>query len=118
MEMKIKLFSLTKKDFEIQTFHSGGPGGQNQNKRDTGVRIIHSASGAVGEARDSRSQLENKRTALKRLTETGKFRIWVARRSHEIELGKTVEQQVDEIMQPENLKIEYADEDGNWKVVD
>ena len=38
------LFSVTKKDFDIQTFRSGGKGGQHQNKRDTGVRCVHKAS--------------------------------------------------------------------------
>ena len=60
------LFSITKKDFEVQTFRSGGKGGQHQNKTDSGVRIIHRASGAVGESRSERSQLVNKRLALKR----------------------------------------------------
>lgn len=50
-------FSVTIKDCTVQTFRSGGKGGQNQNKRDTGVRIIHRPSGAVGESRQHRTQL-------------------------------------------------------------
>jgi protein subunit release factor B len=57
------VLSVTLKDCEVQTFRAGGKGGQNQNKRDTGVRIIHHPSGARGEARDERSQLQNKRLA-------------------------------------------------------
>ena len=49
MTTREKLFSI--KDFEVQTFRSGGPGGQNQNKRNTGVRIIHKSSGAKEESR-------------------------------------------------------------------
>jgi protein subunit release factor B len=79
------IFSLTKKDFEVQTFHAGGPGGQNQNKRDTGVRVIHKESGAVGEARDTRSQLSNKQAALLRLTKTAKFRVWLSRKLMEMQ---------------------------------
>ena len=48
------LFSVTKKDLRIDTFRAGGKGGQNQNKRNTGVRVTHPDSGAVGEARDQR----------------------------------------------------------------
>ena len=71
------LFSVTKKDFEIQTFRSGGKGGQNQNKRDTGVRIVHRESGATGESREERSQAQNKKNAFKRLTESLKFKLWL-----------------------------------------
>lgn len=68
-----RLFAITKEDFTIQTFRSGGKGGQNQNKVNSGVRIIHNASGAVGEARDSRDQLQNKRNAFKRCVNSDKF---------------------------------------------
>lgn len=72
--MKTLLFSITKKDLEIQTFRAGGKGGQNQNKRDSGVRVIHKASGARGESREHRGQLENKRAAFRRMTETKEFK--------------------------------------------
>lgn len=77
------LFSVKLKDCEVQTFRSGGSGGQNQNKRDTGVRIIHHPSGARGESREERSQLQNKKTAFGRMAEHPLFRAWVARQSHE-----------------------------------
>src|SRR5262245_41948109 len=77
------LFSVTLADCEVQTFRAGGNGGQNQNKRDTGVRIVHRASGARGEARDERSQLQNKRLAWRRMADSALFRAWVARQSHE-----------------------------------
>jgi len=69
------LFTLNKKDFEIQTFRSGGSGGQHQNKTNTGVRIIHKKSGAVGESREHKSQLQNKKAAFTRLTKTDKFKL-------------------------------------------
>lgn len=68
------MFSVTLKDCELQTFKSGGKGGQNQNKRETGVRIIHHPSGARGEARDERSQLQNKKLAFRRMAEHPLFR--------------------------------------------
>jgi protein subunit release factor A len=76
--MREHLLRVTIKDCEVQTFSSGGPGGQNQNRRSTGVRIIHRPSGAVGEARDERSQWQNKRSAFRRMAESVKFRIWIA----------------------------------------
>lgn len=58
-----RILSVTIKDCEVQTFRCGGKGGQNVNKRDTGVRIIHPPSGARGEGRDERSQWMNKKLA-------------------------------------------------------
>ena len=52
--MKELLFSITKDDFRVDTFRSGGKGGQNQNKVESGVRIVHVASGAIGESREQR----------------------------------------------------------------
>ena len=108
------LFTVSKKDFDIQTFRSGGPGGQHQNKTDSGVRIIHRASGAVGESRNDKSQYRNKRLALKRLTEAKIFKAWINRRAHELTSGKTIEQRVEEAIMPENLRIETHDKKGRW----
>jgi protein subunit release factor B len=69
-----RILSVTIHDCEVQTFRSGGKGGQNQNKRDTGVRIIHHPSGARGESREERSQLQNKRAAFRRMAESQRFR--------------------------------------------
>ncbi len=112
--MKELLFTLTKKDFDVQTFRSGGKGGQHQNKVESGVRIIHRDSGAVGESRTDKSQHRNKRLALERLVKSGKFKIWQARKVHELTSGKTIEQRVEDGMAPENLKIETRDKDGKW----
>jgi protein subunit release factor A len=107
------LFSITKKDLKIQTFKSGGPGGQHQNKTDSGVRIIHSESGGVGESREQRSQYQNKKIALQRLVKHPKFKIWHSRKCAEIIEGKTIEEIVDEMMDEKNLKVEVK-EDGKW----
>lgn len=74
------LFSLTKKDFRIDTFRAGGKGGQHQNRTDSGVRITHIESGAVGESREERSQHMNKKKALERLIKSKKFQIWHIKR--------------------------------------
>lgn len=106
--MRELIFSITKKDFEVQTFCSGGPGGQHQNKTASGVRIKHHESGAVGESREQRHQLQNKKIAFERLTSHPKFKLWLNKRAWEITEGKTLEQRVDEAMSEENLLIEYG----------
>lgn len=73
----IPVLSVTLKDCRVDTFHAGGKGGQNQNTRDTGVRIVHPPSGAVGESREQRSQLQNKKAAFRRMAESAKFRLWL-----------------------------------------
>lgn len=52
-----KIFSVTLKDCVVETKRGSGKGGQNRNKRDTAVRIVHLPSGAVGESQEQRSQL-------------------------------------------------------------
>ena len=52
---------------EVETFRSGGPGGQHQNVTDSGVRLRHRPTGAVVVCRGERSQLANKRICLRRL---------------------------------------------------
>jgi protein subunit release factor B len=115
MKKRRKLFSVTRKDFEIQTFRAGGKGGQNQNKRDTGVRIIHAASGAVGESRTERSQYQNRKLALERLARSDRFMCWVRLEAARV-TGRMdeIEHKIDEMMHPRNLKIEAKDERGRW----
>ncbi len=108
------LFSVTRKDFDIQTFRSGGPGGQHQNKTDSGVRIIHKESGISAESRSHKSQLQNKRAAFDRLVKNIKFRLWVNKKAIEAMQGKSIEQRVDEAMVPENMRIE-AKVGGRWE---
>jgi len=52
---------------DVQTFHATGAGGQSVNTTDSAVRLRHRPSGIVVVARRERSQLMNKRDALKRL---------------------------------------------------
>lgn len=112
--MKELLFSITKKDFEVQTFRAGGKGGQHQNKTDSGVRIIHKESGARGECRNHRHQNQNKKEALRRLTENKEFKLWLNRKALEVIEGKKLEEKVEEQMKDENLKIEVRGKQG-WE---
>src|SRR5262249_27864566 len=54
-------------DLEMQTFTSGGPGGQHQNKTQSGVRLIHKPTGIRAESRTDRSQPKNRENALRLL---------------------------------------------------
>jgi len=101
-------------DCDVETKRGHGNGGQNRNKRETAVRIVHRASGAVGESQEERSQLQNKRTALRRMAETPTFKAWVKR-----QLGKETlaEVAVDRAMWPVNIRTEVQDADGKWAVV-
>jgi ribosome-associated protein len=54
---------------DVETFRSGGPGGQHVNKRESGVRLRHRPTGIVVVSTDERSQHRNKAIALKRLRE-------------------------------------------------
>lgn len=113
--MRQKLFSVTAKDCDWQTMTAGGPGGQHQNRSQTAIRVVHRASGAVGESREYKSQIANKRAAFRRMAETKLFRTWIRRQAAMLTgERKTIEQQVDDAMAPEYLKIEAHDEHGRW----
>ncbi len=51
----------------VETFRAGGPGGQHQNKTESGVRLTHLPTGISVTARESRSQHRNRKIALARL---------------------------------------------------
>jgi peptide chain release factor 2 len=51
----------------VETFRSGGPGGQHQNATESGVRLVHLPTGVRAVSREERSQHRNRALALARL---------------------------------------------------
>jgi protein subunit release factor B len=60
---------ILKKQVTVETYRSGGPGGQRKNKVETAVRLKHLPSGVTVVATEHRSQAENRKLAFERLRE-------------------------------------------------
>ena len=112
--MKKKLFSVTLKDCRVDYFTVGGHGGGGKDTSNSGARVTHIASGAVGRAVDTRSAQKNRRLAFERMAATKTFKAWVKITASRLITGKSIEDIVDDQMEEKNLKIEVKDEKNRW----
>lgn len=66
-EIEAKNLRIPEEDLRIELYRSSGPGGQNVNKRETAVRLIHLPTGLTASSQMERSQIQNREKALKLL---------------------------------------------------
>jgi protein subunit release factor B len=117
MKKKELLYSIIKKDFNVEYFSGTGAGGQHRNKHQNCVRLRHNDSGVTTTGQSNRDRQTNLKEAFNSLVKHPKFKVWMNKKTWEVIEGKTIEQKVEESLVPKNLKVEIK-EDGKWTLVD
>lgn len=107
--MKKPIYTIPDRDLKWEYFRAGGKGGQKVNKTSSACRVTHLPSGIAHEAREERQQIQNRRSALRKLAEDPKFKLWCRMHIAANKEGfETVAAKVDEMMDEKNLRVETA----------
>lgn len=114
MTKKEILFSVTRKDCEWSYFNGTGNGGQAKNKTRSAVRVHHPPSGARGVSQESRSKLDNEKSAFSKMANTDEFKKWARLEAARV-TGKLkeIEEKIDYEMKY-HIKTEVF-KDGKWR---
>ncbi len=100
-EVEPKQIQINPSDLEISCFRSSGPGGQNVQKVETAVRILHRPTGVVVASQNERSQFQNKENAMSIL----RSKIYEAQKKSEIaKLGAERNEQIGSADRSEKMR--------------
>ncbi len=87
-EFEAKSFVIPPEDLKVELSRSSGPGGQNVNKRETAVRVVHLPTGISAASQNERSQPQNKEKAIS-LLKAKLFKILEERQEKELKNLRT-----------------------------
>jgi len=113
--MKKATYTVGKQDFTLSWFSGKGAGGQHRNTHMNCCRLKHKDTGIIKTGQSHKERLANKKEALEAMAKDPRFLNWCHLKLCEIENGITIEEEVNKMMDPKNLKFEEKDENGNWK---
>lgn len=109
----IPIISVTAKDCRWEYFRGTGAGGQKRNKTSNCCRCTHEPSGAVGEARDSRSQRDNREEAFGKMARSPTFQRWLRLETARV-TGKEMEINAEVDRQIRKVRCDVK-ENGVWR---